>query len=95
MIPSRDSLTSAPVIVLPIEIDAAGAASNTFPAGTLRAFTAAPHTSAAQLRTTIDGVNYDFPAGAAWEQASPTGIKFGNQIILTALVGKFTISKTK
>ncbi len=81
-----------PRVALPSEIDAAGTASKVLNANTVRGFAASAQTGAAQLRVTVSGANYDFPAGLSWSMNSPDAQRFSNAVTLTALVGKFTIS---
>jgi len=83
---------NSPWVNLPTTITFGGTATQTIKAGTCTAFAVSPTSGSAQLRVTISGSTYDFTVGDGWSLTSPNGLKFGNDVTLTALAGAFTIS---
>lgn len=83
-----------PTVTLPTLIDSAGTAAETVPLGGYRSFTVQPVDASSQLRVTLGGKDFDFPAGLGWSVQSPNGALFSAQdVILTSLAGQFVITK--
>jgi hypothetical protein len=86
-------LPNTPIVVLPADIVFGGSATKTIGAGSCRGFTVVPTDASGQFKVSIGQDEYTFPVGFPWEMNSPSGEKFGNDVLLTCLAGTCIISQ--